>query len=226
MSWFDCAEGSTLVMRRAPGDGGRPYLFRERLTRSRDGKAEVSRGAGSHHVFIKYWPWGPPPPREKFLRRDHLEIQGEAIPVDVFERTATKGGASSNHQYCGRLVEEVWKRVDAPAAEGALRVRHDRVHSDIPPGCSQPPVPELWESDAEGFVDTRRVLGVREEVVIDGWVYPCLRVRTWDHEGVPFDSLECPGVLGGKAQWEEVLRFSAGQIQRDRIEVVSFDCRR
>jgi hypothetical protein len=216
LSWFDCGKGSTLVMRRTPGDGGKPYLLRERLTHSLDAKAEVALGnGGGRHVFLRFWPWSKPKPLEKFLRRDRLEVEGESVLVEVFERITPLGGNCA--PYCGRLVEEVWKRVDAPRAEGALRVRYDRVHSETPPGCGQPPESALREADARGFVDTRRVLGVREEAVLDGWIYPCLRVRAWNIEDVPIDSLECPGVLGGKARWEEVQRFSDGRLRRDRI---------
>ncbi|PTL81515.1 hypothetical protein DAT35_21350 [Vitiosangium sp. GDMCC 1.1324] len=173
-------------------------------------------------------------PTEKLLRQDRLELQGESIPVEVFERTTSLMELCGDEVYpflgrqyeAGGLVEEVWKRVGAPRAEGPLWIRYDQGHSLVPPKC----IPQLASStrapDAEGFIDVRRVLEPHVEAVIDGWVYPCMQVRTWNRDDVPIDSLECPGVLGGRARWEAVQRFSDGRMWKDRIEVVSFDCRR
>ena len=79
--------------------------------------------------------------------------------------------------------------------------------------------------DAEGFIDTRQVLRLGVEAVIDGQVHPCTEVRSWNADDVPADSLECPSVLEGVARREEVHRTRDGQMEKDLIEVVSFDCR-
>ncbi|QRK12277.1 hypothetical protein JQX13_20965 [Archangium violaceum] len=233
LSWADCDKGSTLVMRRTPGDGGAPHLVRHRRMDSGDSTmVRIQIGPHSFHGLFIGYPWGGPVSTDKFLRRDRLEVDGESVPVEVFERTTSWPGGG----LCGvglgavgprsLLVEEVWKRVDAPPAEGPLRVRYDRVHSVFLPGDRAPPVSALRVADAEGFVDTRRVLGRRQEAVIDGWVYSCLPVRTWDDNDIPLDSLECPGVLGGRARWEEVYRIGNVLKWKNRFEVVSFDCRR
>jgi hypothetical protein len=229
LGWGGCAVGSTLVERRTPGEGREPYVVRRTVVESNrvlvklanegpDGKAR-----SSGHFLT---PLQRSAAAERLLRRDSLVVEGESVPVEVFERV------DRPEWYCDSLCpcrgdilrEEVWRRVGAPSTEEPLRVRYDRVHSVLRGSCTRPPS-SLREPDAEGFVDTRRVLRLRAEAVIDGRVHACLEVRTWNHEDLPLDALECPSVFGGRARWEEP-RHRDGQPSKDLVEVVSFDCRR
>lgn len=230
LGWGGCAVGSTLVERRTPGEGREPYVVRRRVVESNrvlvklanegpDGKARSFSG----HFLT---PLHRSAAVERLLRQDSLVVDGESVPVEVFERV------DRPEWYCDSLCpcmgdilrEEVWRRVGAPSTEEPLRVRYDRAHSVVRGSCTRPPS-SLREPDAEGFVDMRRVLRLRAEAVIDGRVHACLEVRTWNHEDLPLDALECPSVFGGRARWEEP-RYRDGQPSKDLVEVVSFDCRR
>ncbi|REG33207.1 hypothetical protein ATI61_104498 [Archangium gephyra] len=229
LSWLDCAEGSTLQERRTPGDGREPWLVRLRRVHNPANhhvriSVEGPKGpTGTFRLIMDGSLWGPESV-ERFLRRDSLVVEGEPVAVDVFERITDLNAGNDVFPDGSRLVEEVWRQAGAPPAWGPLRVRYDPTRSVHGSSSGRPPS-SLRVPDAQGFIDTRQVLRLGAEAVIDGQVHPCMEVRSWNVDDVPADSLECPSVLGGRAWWEQVHQTRNGQSEKDLLEVVSFDCR-
>ncbi|PTL83394.1 hypothetical protein DAT35_15580 [Vitiosangium sp. GDMCC 1.1324] len=218
--WPQCKPGSTLTRRHLPAGGGAPFV--EHITRMRpdsDFRAELrservqSDGTRSKQCCsMEFEPslWGNGLVlSQQFLRRDVLEVGGKRVDVEVTQRISSYGGdimCGTRPEPCPgvKRVEEVWRRVGAPPAEGPLRIRVDLkpwLSGEVPSSC-RPPTKR--DPDADGMVDTRLALAIDVKVVMDERVHDCIRVRMWSERPPLSNRWSAP------VSWVASRCFSAG----------------